>query len=183
MPDYRRVFIKGGTYFLTLVTYKRQRIFADSLARTIFFEAVKHVQKYHPFEIKAYCILPDHIHLLMALSDQEVDYPIRVNLIKGRFSKLFIKQFGVTIPRNTSQIKNRELTIWQRRYWEHHIRDEEDFEHFFDYIHYNPIKHGEVEDLIDWKDSSFLDYVAKGYYEKSWGKNKFDDKDTMQFGE
>ena len=68
--------------------------------------------------------------------------------------------------------KKKELTIWQRRFWEHCIRDEIDFVHHVDYIHYNPVKHGLVSAPKDWEYSSFHRYVMDGIYDVEWGADR-----------
>jgi putative transposase len=183
MPEYRRVFQKGGVYFLTLVTYKRQDIFSSFEARKILHAAIDHVQKYHPFTILAYCVVPNHIHFLWELPENDADYSMRISQIKRRFSIRYSEKIIDPIPKSTSQKKRRELTIWQRRFYEHFIRDEEDLNRHIDYIHYNPVHHGYVASVCDWADSSFYDYVNQGYYDLLWG-NEYDiDEKRYQFGE
>jgi len=96
MPQYRRVNIKGGTYFLTLVTYQRQRLFLLPHVRNLLHEAIDYTQQNHPFYIQAYCILPDHVHFLWQLPENDADYSLRISLIKRRFSKAYIAKFGLS---------------------------------------------------------------------------------------
>jgi putative transposase len=183
MPNYRRIKIRGGTYFFTLVTNKRQQIFLSPEARSLFIGSMNHVRQHHPFSIEAYCILPDHIHLLWLMPNDDNNYSVRIAEIKKYFSKQYIDAIGVSSVKTDSQTKRGESGIWQRRFWEHFIRDESDLNKHIDYIHYNPVKHGLVKSVEDWPSSSFFDYVQSGFYDLDWGEN-FDLEDNeINFGE
>ncbi len=125
---------------------------------------VKNVKQKHPFVINAMVILPEHLHTIWTLPENDNDFAKRWSLIKAGFSR--------GLPRNErigdSRLKKRERGIWQRRYWEHQIRDEEDYARHVDYIHYNPIKHGYVKRCIDWPYSSFHKYVRKRWLPENW---------------
>ena len=183
MPEYRRVKLEGGTYFITLVTYQRKNLFANKGAITLFQKSIDHVKSYRPFFLEAYCILPDHIHFILSLPEKDNNFSVRISQIKRRFSKQYVKNVGIVYPGNESLQNRRELPIWQRRFWEHLIRDENDLERHIDYIHYNPVKHGLVNRVQDWKYSSFLDFVERGYYDLSWGEDNLIDKEENCFGE
>jgi putative transposase len=183
MPEYRRVKIKGGTYFFTLVTYHRQPIFSSSSHCHHLLAAVKHVANYHPFELLAYCILPDHIHVIMALPEHDFNYSTRISLIKRRFTRQYINELDWQAPKRESYKKRQESGVWQRRFWEHFIRDEEDLHRHIDYVHYNPVKHGLVSQVSYWAHSSFFDYVRDGYYQMDWGQNEDVDAGKFNFGE
>jgi putative transposase len=130
----------------------------------------------HPVHIDAMVVLPDHIHAIWTLADDDDNYSVRWQLFKALFSK--------NIPetdqpqRSDSRIKKRELAVWQRRFWEHRIRDAEDFKRHIDYIHYNPVKHGHVTRVRDWEYSTFHRYVKRGIYTTSWGGDEVLDMDT-----
>lgn len=181
MSDYRRSFIEGGTYFFTLVTYQRQPIFADSLSQSLLQSVWVNVKSRFPFTTDALCILPDHLHCILTLPSGDANYPIRLREIKRRFTRAYLSQNKETYARNSSHLARGEATIWQRRYWEHTIQDEDDFKHHLNYIHYNPVKHGYVTRVSDWQWSSFHQYVEKGYYEKEWGEN--DPGFNLNYGE
>lgn len=166
---YQRYFQPGGTFFFTIVTYKRRKIFISEKTINLFNESVKCVQQRHPFEIQAFCICPDHIHMIWKLPEDDVDYPTRLRLIKSHFSHHYNDKNRFGLPE--SRIKKGEKTIWQRRYWEHFIRNEEDFSRHIEYIHFNPVKHGLVDSPILWKFSSFSDFVQQGLYPADWGEN------------
>ncbi len=183
MADYRRIKIEGGTYFFTLVAYQRKKLFLKTKAIEIFFESLYHVQELHPFSNLAYCILPEHIHLLWKMPIDEANYSLRIGEIKKRFSKQFILEFGNPNSVAPIQKKRGETGIWQRRFWEHFIRDESDLIRHIDYIHYNPVKHGLVSQVKEWPASSFFDYVGAGYYDHDWGVDEKSGKDPQIFGE
>ena len=183
MPEYRRIYQPGGTFFFTLVTYQWQEIFISPEIRALFIECVQYVQQYHPFTTEEYCILPDHIHMLWRLPEDVYDYSMRIGQIKRRFSQQTTAKFGKPNSIGESRKKRRELTIWQRRFWEHLIRGEDDLNRHIDYIHYNPVKHGWVKKVRDWESSSFHDYVRNGYYDPDWGDVYDIDEKRYNFGE
>jgi putative transposase len=169
MPEYRRVFIQGGTYFFTVVTYQRQPILTTPTARILLHEAWEEVRKRFPFTIEAICLLPDHIHCIWTLPEGDSDYSVRWKEIKRLFTRSYLDQIGPGELQNTSRMKRGEAAVWQRRFWEHTIRDEADYTNHLNYIHYNPIKHGLVQRAIHWPWSSFHRYVQMGFYENHWG--------------
>jgi putative transposase len=182
MPEYRRHRIPGGTYFITIVTYQRQPILTLPKSREILRCTWKTVQSRYPFSTDAICLLPDHIHTLITLPENDGDFPKRISEIKRIFSREFHLYNRNQVEKNLSRIKRRENTLWQRRYWDHIIRDEQDLNNHINYIHYNPVKHGLTTSVIDWPWSSFHRYVKAGIYEWDWGSDvKFDD--NTEFGE
>jgi putative transposase len=183
MPEYRRMIYPGGTYFFTLVTYQRQNIFSTSKPISLFYESIERVRTLHPFTVEAYCILPNHIHFIWRLPNGDSNYSMRISQIKRRFSKLFVQELEMPSGISKSRNKRGELTIWQRRFWEHWIRDEDDLNRHIDYIHFNPVKHGLVDRVCEWKDSSFHDYVNAGFYDPSWGQGYHIDEKKYKFGE
>jgi len=183
MPEYRRIYVPGGLYFFTLVTYQRKKIFSSPLAQSLFLNAVNHVRSYHPFTVVAYCLLPDHIHLIWQLPEDDYEYSKRIGAIKRRFSINYRQCYHISAPEKSSMIKRREATIWQRRFWEHFIRDEEDLEHHLNYLHFNPVKHGLVKRVRDWEASTFTDFVKLGYYDLDWGGNYQIKEPDQYFGE
>lgn len=167
MPDYRRALSKGGTFFFTVVTYKRNPIFKEELNIELLRWCFKKTISTHPFTIDAIVILPDHLHTIWTLPDDDNDYSTRWKLIKGAFSRHYSGPVAKGI--SESMLRKNEKGIWQRRFWEHMIRDDTDFSRHFDYIHYNPVRHGVVTSPIQWKHSSFRNYVEKGVYPSNWG--------------
>jgi putative transposase len=163
MPRYRRSRAEGGTYFFTVVLADRSsRLLIEQIDR--LRRVYRDVQKSRPFETVAICVLPDHIHAIWTMPMDDSDYARRWNLIKGGFSR------GLPAgQRSESKIAKREKGIWQRRYWEHVIRDETDLARHIDYIHFNPVKHGLVTRVCDWPHSSFHQYVKNDALPLDWG--------------
>ena len=166
---YRRVFTPGATYFFTLVTYQRAPIFSETPIVDLFRRTVFKVQVARPFTVEAEVFLPDHIHVLWTLPDGDHDYPTRVRLIKSAFSRSLVEGDVARREPPSSRLLRGERTVWQRRYWEHTIRDERDFQAHLDYIHINPVKHQLVTAARDWAHSSFRVWVERGVYDLSWG--------------
>ncbi len=166
MTNYRRDRTGGGTWFFTVNLLNRK---SDLLIRhaDLLRETVMHIKKQHPFRIEAMVVLPEHTHCIWTLPDNDHDYAKRWRLIKSRFSRSLPAQDNEIISR--SRMDKGERGVWQRRYWEHRIRDDEDFRKHMDYIHYNPVKHGWVKFVEEWQYSSFHRLVREGYYPPDWG--------------
>ncbi len=163
MPRYVRAKIKGSVFFFTVVLAKRpSNLLLDQIDR--LRQVYRTIQQRRPFETIAVCVLPDHVHALWALPEGDADFSARWSLIKSGFSR----GLGAE-PRSASKIAKREKGIWQRRYWEHAIRDDADLERHVDYIHFNPVKHGHVMRAADWPHSSFHRYVERGLLAADWG--------------
>jgi len=159
MSQYQRVFIPGGTFFFTVVTHRRKPIFNNEDNIQLLREAMRKVKLTRPFDIDAIVILPDHLHCIWQLPENDSDYSGRWREIKKSVSK------HITHKKNSRN----ERDVWQRRFWEHVIRDDQDWRNHMDYIHYNPVKHGYVKSPIDWQWSSFKTAVSKGLYDEYWG--------------
>ena len=168
MPKYLRSYVPGGSYFLTLVTYNRNPIFRKQENISRLRTALRTVKSEMPFEIAGAVMLPDHIHFIWSLPTEDSDYSIRIGRLKALFTKSL--SLELTLERNTSSSrrKHRESNVWQRRFWEHTLRDEEDFQIHLDYIHYNPVKHGYVQCPHLWPPSSFHHWVKNGGYSADW---------------
>jgi putative transposase len=138
--QYRRARIKGGTYFFTVNTHNKRTLFNDPENTELLRKTFRRVKKLHPFKIDAFILLPDHLHCIWTLPEGDKDYATRWRLIKTFFTKR-CKDHCKQIQ-SESRTKKKEQAIWQRRYWEHLIRDEDDFKKHVEYIHYNPVKHG-----------------------------------------
>ena len=168
MRRYQRVYVPGACYFFTVNLARRRG--NDWLVRyvAILREAVAVTRRHHPFAIHAMVVLPDHLHALWQLPDDDPDFSKRWRLIKARFAR------AVPEPAtpNRSRMRRGERPVWQRRFWEHVIRDARDWHMHMDYIHYNPVKHGYVERAIDWPYSSFHHHLRAGRYEPEWGATR-----------
>jgi putative transposase len=177
MPQYRRVKIEGGWFFFTVALADRS---AGLLVRYVgrLRTAYATRQKRDPFETIAICVLPDHLHAIWALPPNDADFSRRWSLIKHDFS------CGLPADpnRSASKVEKREKGIWQRRYWEHAIRNETDLRRHIDYIHYNPVKHRLVSRACDWPYSSFHRYVARELLPIDWGGDARQSAD-ISFGE
>ena len=161
---YRRAQVAGGTYFFTVnLAERKHTLLVDHV--DVLRKVIQKVKSAHPFHIDGMVVLPDHLHALWTLPTGDSNYPMRWMLIKTDFSRRMPKGE----PRSNSRITKGERGIWQRRYWEHLIRDHKDFWHHLDYIHYNPVKHKHVNQVKDWPYSSFHHYVRKGLLPIDWG--------------
>ena len=169
MPNYRRFTVPGATLFFTVVTDQRRRFLVDPPARSCLRQAFQVVQQRYPFDIPAIVLLPDHLHALWTLPHGDAEYSIRWRRIEEEFTERYLALGGVEGPRSDSRQRRGERAVWQRRFWEHTIEDEFDFERHVDYIHYNPVKHCLVARPRDWQFSSFLRWVRQGHYPPDWG--------------
>jgi putative transposase len=169
MPNYRRVHIPGGTYFLTLVTYCRRPLFKELNNINLLRSATAKVKAEKPFKILAAIILPDHLHFLWQLAAYDSNYSQRISRLKVLFTRAYKAENSLSLEISASRIKHRESDIWQRRFWEHTIRDEADLKQHLDYIHYNPVKHGLISCPHLWEYSSFSQWVRQGKYLQNWG--------------
>jgi len=163
MTDFRRNRVRGGTYFFTVNLYDRR---SEILTRNIgvLREAVRKVRAKAPFYIDAWVVLPDHLHCLWTLPENDMDFSGRWQAIKTAFSK----QISGGEFRSASRLGKGERGIWQRRFWEHTIRDDQDYGAHFDYIHFNPVRHGLVAHPAHWPYSSFHRSAAMGLYPADW---------------
>jgi putative transposase len=167
MPNYRRA-REGSTYFFTAVTHQRRPILCEPRARAALRAAILETRAAHPLVIEAWVLLADHLHCLWSIPDGDTDDSIRWALIKRGFTKRVTA--GTNVPRvSTSPERHRESAIWQRRFWEHQVRDERDFAAHCDYVHYNPVKHGLVAAPKDWPGSIFHRFVQQGSYPQDRG--------------
>jgi putative transposase len=165
--EYRRAKITGGTYFFTLVTHHRRSFLCEDVSIDLLRESFRYVMQRHPFEIDAAVILPEHLHCIWTLPEGDSDYSMRWRLIKTFFSR----RCGSDVKGQVSASRRhkKEQAVWQRRFWEHCIRDEQDWFRHVEYIHYNPVRHGLVKAPRDWKYSSFHRFVKEGKYDLIWG--------------
>ncbi len=183
MPQYRRAFLPGGTYFFTVVTYTRLPILTSTKARELLRNAWLDVCERFPFETVAVCLLPDHLHTIWKLPEEDSNYAVRWKEIKRLFTKAYLEKIGPGENRNASRLKRHEAAIWQRRFWEHLIRDQDDLCRHIEYIHYNPLKHQLVKRVADWPWSSFHRFVKDGIYHHDWGSEFSDNAINVEFGE
>ncbi len=164
MPDYRRWRVAGGSYFFTVdLLNRRTRLLVEHI--DLLRAAFRAVRAAHPLHVDAVVVLPEHLHCVWTLPPGDADFSTRWRLIKSEFSH------GLPSSderRSASRMKHHERGIWQRRFWEHVIRDDRDFARHVDYIHFNPVKHGLVKRPIDWPHSSIHDFVRRGIVSTQW---------------
>jgi putative transposase len=164
MTSYRRNFVSGGSYFFTVnLADRRSRLLTTYIA--LLRDAFSHARARHPFSIEATVVLPDHLHAIWRLPEGDCDFALRWRLIKGAFSRSLPNTERVSM----SRLERGERGIWQRRYWEHTLRDEQDLARHIDYIHFNPVKHGHVGRVVDWPHSTFHRMVKLGIYAQDSG--------------
>jgi putative transposase len=174
--QYRRTNIPGASYFFTLTLQDRQSSLLTEKINELRF-SFQHVMQSLPFMLDGIVILPDHMHLIMTLPPNDLIYSQRISFIKSTFSR----QLQTIEPVSSSRQTKRERGIWQRRFWEHFIRDEQDYIHHMNYIHFNPVKHGYVESPAKWAYSSIHRYIKLGVLSSDWGCN--DVAYEREFGE
>jgi len=163
MPNYRRSRVAGGTWFFTVtLADRRSTLLVEQIDQ--LRAAYRAAQIRLPFHTNAICVLPDHLHAVWTLPHGDSDYALRWSLIKSQFSRQLSGS-----ARCSSHLRKREKGIWQRRYWEHQIRDETDLQRHVDYLHYNPVKHGWCARAADWPYSSFHRFVQQGLLPADWG--------------
>jgi len=173
---YRRADVKGGTYFFTVNLAERSNtLLVDEI--DILRATINKVKQNHPFKLDAMVVLPEHLHALFTLPQNDNDFATRWMLIKSGFSRQLPKQERVSDSRKAKG----ERGVWQRRYWEHLIRDDNDFARHVDYIHYNPVKHGHVKRAVDWPYSTVHYYVEQGLVAADWGCEN--SSEEAEFGE
>jgi putative transposase len=172
MSWYRRWYQAGGLYFFSLVTFHKRPFLTSESARRHLRNALLQTRQERPFDLKAIVLMPDHIHCLWKLPAGDDDFSTRRRLVKSRFTIGMLESGFRELERNESRRKRQEHALWQRRFWEHLIEDEEDWKRHLDYIHYNPVKHGHVSLPRDWKFSTFVRYVSLGEYELPWGRTE-----------
>lgn len=157
MSDYRRVYHPGGLYFFTVVTANRRPCFGTQSALDVLRAGLRYVMVRRSFQLDAIVVLPDHLHCLWQLPAGDADYSNRWKMLKSYVTRHMQGQPG---------------PLWQPRFWEHMIRDDEDRQRHIDYIHFNPVKHGLTNDPVAWPASSFRRYLERGIYPTGWGRSE-----------
>ena len=157
MPNFKRCKITGGTYFFTVVLANRDKqLLVENF--DLLSLSLNSVRKRFPFSLRGWVVLPDHLHCLWTLPEKDHDFPGRWWHIKNIFTRSYRQRHG-----------NAKTPVWQNRFWEHTIRNQADFDHHLDYIHFNPVKHGYVTKSWCWEYSSFRYFVKNGKYGADWG--------------
>ena len=168
----RRLYVLGGIYFITSITWQRKPLFKEDTEVEILRQSLRNVKQLHPFAIQAYIFLPDHLHIMLKPTP-----PVTISQIMHSFKRNFTWNYkkAKEIPRSTS------LHLWQHGSWDHVIRNEIDHAKHFDYIHYNAVKHGYTSRPEDFPHSSYMTYVGKGWYEIGWGHTEPENLKNLDF--
>jgi putative transposase len=161
---YVRAYASGACYFFTVNLANRQgnTLLVDRV--DLLRDVIRTVRARHPFSIDAMVVMPDHLHSVWTLPTDDTDFSTRWALIKSGFSRRIPSIEKISASRSMKG----ERGLWQRRFWEHMIRDDDDFARHIDYIHYNPVKHGMVLRATDWPHSSIHRYVRQGVVSADW---------------
>ncbi|QIZ71630.1 REP-associated tyrosine transposase [Oxynema aestuarii] len=170
MAEYRREYWQGATYFFTQVTCDRQPWLCDDMARVALRQAIETVRRKRPFQIDAFVLLPDHFHCLWTLPENDGDFSTRMRLVKSHVTRAIGDRLNLETTITASRKARRERNLWQRRFWEHRVRDEQEFAAYCDYIHINPVKHGLCKSPTDWPWSSIHRFIRQGIYPPDWGQ-------------
>ena len=169
MPNFTRSRVPGGVYFFTVVTHQRRPILTMPLSRDCLRRALAAEQARAPFTLFAVVLLPDHLHAVWFLPEGDADYSTRWAKIKEHFTRGYLAAGGREGVMTPNRWRHRERAVWQHRFWEHTIIDEDDLERCVNYVHWNPVKHGLVSRVKDYPWSSFHRFVASGDYPADWG--------------
>jgi len=163
MPNYRRNYVPSGTFFFTVNLADRG---SDLLIREVetLRTAIRKTLRTKPFHIDAWVILPEHMHCIWTLPEHDTDYSGRWRAIKMRFTKALLN--AELKPPEAVAGDGRE--IWQKRFWEHTIRDDKDYRAHMDYVHFNPVHHCLTDHPARWAHSTFQKCVERGFYDPSW---------------
>lgn len=168
MPNYRRAFRPGGTFFFTVVTAGRARILTSDSARRMLHEAFAECARSRPFVQVASVLLPEHLHEIWTLPDGDSDYSTRWRQIKTAFTRRYLAASGDERAVTADHDRQGRRGVWQARFYEHTLRDEADLRNYLDYIHYNPVKHGHATCPHAWAWSSFHRFVREMNYDATW---------------
>ena len=168
MPNYVRSRRPWGVYFLTLVTCDRAPVFRDDEARRLLGQALRETFAKHPMTVHELVLLPDHLHLLCSVPDESQDYSLRIQQVKRRFTRGWLAAGGAEGQRRPSRQRKSERGVWQRRFYEHTIRNQREYRDHVVYVHMNPVKHALVERPADWPWSTFHRHVRDGLLDADW---------------
>ena len=169
--NFRRYYIPGAAVFITQVVQDREPVFRDYRSMSLLRETLRKVKKLHPFNMLGYVFLPDHFHLLLQPTG-ESNFSDIMHSLKPNFTKEYKRMIDLS--------SSQSMKFWQKRFWDHIIRDDKDFENHLHYIHYNPVKHGHITDPRDWKDSSYIEWEKRGLYPSVFD---WDEPNNIDWGE
>lgn len=163
--NFRRYYIPGSAIFITQLVQYREPVFHDRKMILLLREVLRNVKILHPFAMLGYVFLPEHFHMIIQPTGKD-NFSDIMRSLKTNFTKEYKKLIGLS--------SSQSMKFWQKRFWDHVIRDDRDFENHLHYIHFNPVKHGYVSDPRDWKDSSYIEWERRGLYPEpfSWEEPK-----------
>jgi putative transposase len=165
--------LRRGIFFFTVVTHKRRSFLTEPIARKCLRTAWEKVRENRPFEVVALCLLPDHIHCIWEMPRDDDDYSIRWSLIKKHFTGLYLAEGGNEDKQSAARERAGYRGVWQKKFWEHRIKNNKDLENHINYIHYNPVKHGYVSDPFLWPFSTVHKYYEPAHCNnRLWNKAK-----------
>jgi putative transposase len=168
MPNYRRAVSFGGTFFFTQVSFDRAPFLCDESARNTLRDVIEQCRRRWPLELEAMVLLPDHLHAMWTLPDGDSDYSMRWGWLKKTFTQQWLAEGGHESITSPAKVRDGRRGVWQPRFFEHTIRDDDDFNEHLNYIHYNPVKHGLVQCPHQWPYSTFRKWVGRGMYDHDW---------------
>lgn len=169
--NFRRYYVPGSAVFITQVIQDREPVFRIPEHVSLFREILRNVWELHPFGMLGYVILPDHFHMIIQPTGKSSFSDIMRSL-KTNFTREYKKRLGL--------LPSQSMKFWQKRFWDHVIRDDKDFENHLHYVHFNPVKHGYVRDPRDWQNSSYIEWEKRGLYPPAFG---WDEPGNMDWGE
>lgn len=169
--NFRRYYIPGSAVFITQVVQDREPVFRDTKNLSLLREILSNVKEFHPFTMLGYVFLLDHFHMIIQPTG-ESNFSDIMHSLKSNFTREYKKLIGLS--------PSQSIKFWQKRFWDHVIRDDRDFENHLHYIHYNPVKHGFVEDPRDWIDSSYIEWEQRGLYPPTFD---WDEPKNITWGE
>jgi putative transposase len=153
--NFRRYYIPGSAVFITQIVQYRELVFREPKYLNLLREILHNVKQFHPFSMLGYVFLPEHFHMIIQPTGEH-NFSDIMHSLKPNFTKEYKKLIGLP--------SSKSMKFWQKRFWDHVIRDDRDFENHLHYIHFNPVKHGYVTDPRDWKDSSYIEWEKRGLY-------------------
>ena len=169
--NFRRYYIPGSAVFITQVVQGREPVFTDARNMDLLREILRHVRELHPFSMLGYVFLPDHFHMIIQPTG-ESNFSDIMHSLKSNFTREYKTQLGLS--------SSQSMKFWQKRFWDHVIRGDKDFENHLHYIHFNPVKHGYIKDPRDWQDSSYIEWEKRGLYPAAFD---WDEPRNIDWGE
>ena len=183
MPEYRRSRTPGATFFFTVNTLRRQAFLIDEDVRAALRAGIERTRATMPFRIDAWVLLPDHLHCIWTLPEGDANFSTRWRIIKTIVTQQCGARLNQAALLSRRRVSKNQSSLWQQRFWEHQIRDNEDYARHVDYVHWNPVKHGYVTRVADWPYSSVHRYLREGWLPANWAGVGIEQLERRRFGE